>query len=46
MGTVLVTIIYIKRHDSRTNPGNRYEDICRGTSVTNSDHLNEGLSLS
>ena len=33
MGTILVTIIYIDKHDSRINPGNRYKDICRGTSV-------------
>ena len=33
-GTISVTIIYINKHDSRLNPGNRYKDICRGTSVT------------
>ena len=33
-GTISVTIIYINKHDSRINPGNRYKDICRGTSVT------------
>ena len=33
MGTIFVTMIYIYKHDSRINPGNRYEDIFRGTSV-------------
>ena len=33
-GTISVTIIYINKHDSRLNPGNRYKDICRGTPVT------------
>ena len=33
-GTISVTAIYINKHDSRINPGNRYKDICRGTSVT------------
>ena len=32
-GAISVTIIYINKHDSRLNPGNRYKDICRGTSV-------------
>ena len=32
MNTVLITIIYINKHDdSRINPGNRYKDIFRGT---------------
>ena len=33
MSTILVTIMYIHKHDSRINPENRYEAICRGTSV-------------
>ena len=33
-GTISVTIIYNNKYDSRINPGNRYKDICRGTSVT------------
>ena len=34
-GTISVTIIYINnKHDSRINPGNRYKDICQGTSAT------------
>ena len=32
-GTISVTIIYKNKHDSRINPGNRYIDICRSTSV-------------
>ena len=32
MSTILVTVIYINKHDSRTYPGNRYNYICRGTS--------------
>ena len=36
MSTICVTMIYIYiyKYNSRTNPGNRYQDICRGTSVT------------
>ena len=34
IGTILVTIIYVNKHDSSINPGNRYNDICRSTSVT------------
>ena len=26
--------IYTYKHNSRINPGNRYKDMCRGTSVT------------
>ena len=33
-GTISVTIIYNNKNDSRINPGNRYKDIRRGTSVT------------
>ena len=33
-GTIAVTITYINKLDSRINLGNRYKDICRGTSVT------------
>ena len=33
-GTISVTIIYNNKYDSRINPGNRYKDIRRGTSVT------------
>ena len=33
MGTILVAILYIDKHDSGINPGNRYKDIYRGTSV-------------
>ena len=33
MGKILVTIIYISKHDSRINPGNRYKGICLSTSV-------------
>ena len=39
MSTNFVTMIYnvglYYEHDSRINPGNRYKDIYRGTSVTN-----------
>ena len=38
MSTICVTMIYIYiytyKHNSRINPGNRYKDMCRGTSVT------------
>ena len=34
MDTISVTIIYINKHDSRINQGNRYKDICRDISVT------------
>ena len=33
-GTISGTIIYINKHDSRINPGNRYKVICQATSVT------------
>ena len=33
MGTLLVTIIYVNKHDSRIYLGNQYKDICRGTLV-------------
>ena len=33
-GTISVTKIYNNKNDSRINPGNRYKDIRRGTSVT------------
>ena len=25
---------YINQHDNRINPGSRYKEVCRGTSVT------------
>ena len=39
MSTICVTMVYIVytyKYDNtcRINPGNRYKDICRGTSVT------------
>ena len=36
MSTIFVAMIdiYTYKHDSRINLGNRYKDICRGTSVT------------
>ena len=34
MRTILVTMIYVNKHDSRIYPGNRHKDICQGTSVT------------
>ena len=36
MSTILVKMIYIYiyKHDSRINPGNRYKDICRSISIT------------
>ena len=33
---ILSYLIVIYKHDSRIDPGNRYKDICRGTSVTTS----------
>ena len=34
MGTILITIMYRNKHDSRINPGSRYKEMYRGTSVT------------